>query len=138
MSSHTATRNLFAHSPRTTPGTLRLGGDRSLSHTPRTTAALCFCCDRFPRAARVTAWTTSCCGASDCHAFLTSDDGADTPAEGDCAFYLEPFWVELTDADVLVGNMHLSVLETVRLCPRLCLAWIPSGVATEEKRLDVH
>lgn len=71
------------------------------------------------------------------HAVLSCDDGPDTPAEGDCSLDLGPLGVELTDADVLVGDIHLPVPVAVRLGPRLRLADRPR-VATEEKRLDVH
>jgi hypothetical protein len=49
-----------------------------------------------------------------------------------------PLRTELTNADVLVGDVHLPVLVAVRLCPRLGFARGPTCAAAEEKRLHLR
>src|SRR5271155_3570262 len=90
---------------------------------------------RFASAA--TTGRTSCFLLGGGHVFLSCNYGADAPAERDGPFDLEALWIELTNADVLVSDVHLAVLVAVGFRPRLRLLDSPSSVATKEERLDI-
>ena len=70
--------------------------------------------------------------------FLASYDCANTFAVRDCAFDREPSRVELPQADVLVGDVHLAGLVTVPLGPLLRLLDGPTESAIEEQGLRLH
>jgi hypothetical protein len=72
------------------------------------------------------------------HVFLSCDYGPDAPAERNGPFYFETLRIELTDANVLVCDVHFPVLVAVRLRPLLRFACSPSSAAIKEERLDVH
>lgn len=58
--------------------------------------------------------------------------------EWDGSLDLEPLGAELTNADVLVGDIRLPVLEAVRLRPRPGFAWSPTCAPGEEQRLNLR
>lgn len=72
------------------------------------------------------------------HAFLSGNYGADAATEWDGSLDLQPSRVELTDADVPVGDVRLPVLVAVSLRPRLGFALSPTGAAIEEQRLNLR
>lgn len=75
------------------------------------------------------------------HVFFPRNNGADSPAECDGAFDLQTSRVELSESDVLIGDVSLAGLEPLGLrlrpdpLPRLALR---PETAVEEQRLDPH
>ena len=72
------------------------------------------------------------------HGLLTSDYCAYTFAERHRSFDRGSLGVELPEADVLVGDVHLACLVSVALGPLFRLSDGPADRAIEEQRLRLH
>jgi hypothetical protein len=107
-----------------TPTTPRCDGARLVCSAP---AAL-----RGGSGFLMSALVAACCDSSHCALSFSRDYRANASSERNGAVCLRSFRIELTDTDVLVGDVHLTVLVAVRLCPRFCFARRPPVVATEE------
>jgi hypothetical protein len=81
--------------------------------------------------------TTSALG---CHvfSFFSCDYGANAVAECDRPLDPKTLRIELTNPDVLIGDVNFAVSVPVALCPGLRFCCRPTGVAIEEEGLDVH
>jgi hypothetical protein len=85
-----------------------------------------------------TCLNSSCHGTS-CARTFSCNYGTDAfRTERDGPHRRFPFRAELTNADVLVGDVHLPVLVAVGLCPRLGFARRPTCAAAEEERLHLR
>jgi hypothetical protein len=70
-----------------------------------------------------------------CHTFLSRDYGSNAAAKRNCPLDPGSFRIELTNADVLVGGVHLPRPVAVRFRPRLRFVCRPPVATSEEQRL---